>query len=136
MALSQADQTPKGQRCDLIHRRIIAQGPAVSMHVERRRGRKEGARGEEAAAFASLILKHFSAPNQKRKKKKEDKNGSDNGDPLITAWGCGESDRGAGRDAAGGLPCCRPKSLPNTVCLCQPTTNNSREKEKKNPTTK
>lgn len=82
-----------------------------------------------------LIVLHLSI-FQPRIKSKKDKNGSDNGDPLITAWGCGESDRGAGMDAAGGLPCCLPKSLPNTMCLCQPTTNNNQKEKKKNPTTK
>lgn len=127
VALSQGDQTPKGQRCDLIHTRIIASAlQSVCMCAqETEQGRRINRRG--GSGVGSLIPKHFLASNQKQKK---DKNGSDNRDPLITAWGCGESDRGAGMDAAGGLPCCRPKSLPNTMCLCQPTTN-SRKKKKK-----
>lgn len=103
-------------------------GPAVSMHVcaGDRAGKKD--QQERRQWCWQSNTKAFFSPKSKAKK---DKNGSDNRDLLITAWGCGESDRGAGMDAAGGLPCCRPKSLPNTMCLCQPTTNSRKKKKKK-----
>lgn len=90
----------------------------------RDRARNKVQKGEGGSGVDSLTPKYLS---ESRIKSKKDKNGPDNRDPLITEWGRWESERGAGTGPAGGLPCCLPKSLPNPMCLCQPT-----NKKKKN----
>ena len=68
VALSQGDQTPKGQRCDLIHARIIA-SPLRSVFMCAQEAEQEtrwNRRG--GCGVHSLIVKKKSAPNQKQKR--------------------------------------------------------------------
>lgn len=70
-ALSQGEQTPKGQRCDLIHAGIIVSAPAVSVCLstgDRARNKVQQERAGGSGGVDSLTLKCFSAPNQKQKR--------------------------------------------------------------------
>lgn len=86
-----------------------------------RDGREGGGGGVD-----TLTPKYLSGPESKAKRTRM---AQTIGIPSLPR-GDGESERGAGMGSAGGRPCCLPKNLSLSLCVCasQPTTERRKRK--------
>lgn len=76
--------------------------------------------GRGGGGVDTLTPKYLSGPESKAKRTRM---AQTIGIPSLPR-GDGESERGAGMGSAGGRPCCLPKNLSLSLCVCasQPTT--------------